>query len=310
MKRFAKNFWLRYTVSSKPLVTIGLCVKNTEQIIHQAIASILDQDFPHSLMELIVVDGCSEDKTLEIIRAALSGKKIQYEIFFENKGLGTARQIVVDNARGKYIVWVDGDMTLNKDYVRTQVEFMEQNPKVGVAGGKFKMLPNLNTVATIENLEWLVWDFESQNEPVVEPTRNYCGGTIYRVQAIKEVGGFDPNIKGAGEDLDAEHRIGEAGWFLYFTTDALFHDIRKGTYQGIWNENFWYGYGSHYLLHKYRKRVSAFSFLEGLRRPSIAYKLTHRKIGFLLLFQYTFKKIAWFFGFTKAHIDGYGHNSC
>lgn len=297
-------------MNCKPLVTIGLCVKNAEQTIYQAIESILDQDFPHILMELIVVDGHSEDKTLKIIRDALSGKKIQYEVFFEDKGLGTARQIVVDNARGKYIVWVDGDMILNKDYVRTQVEFMERNPKVGVAGGKFKMLPNLNLVATVENIEWLVWDFESQNKPVLEPTRNYCGGTIYRVQAIKEAGGFDPNIKGSGEDLDAEHRISEAGWFLHFTTEALFHDNRKNTWQGIWNENFWYGYGSHYFLHKYMKRVSAFSFLEGLQRSSVAYKLTHRKIVFLLLLQYTFKKIAWCFGFTKAHIDGYGHKFC
>jgi glycosyltransferase involved in cell wall biosynthesis len=305
-----KNFWLRYSMDRKPVVTVGLCVKNAKQTIYQAIASILDQDFPRDLMEIIIVDGYSKDGTLKIIIGSLLKKGIQYKVFYENKGLGTARQIVVDNARGKYIVWVDGDMTLNKDYVRTQVEFMERNPKVGVAGGKFQMLQNLNFVATVENIEWLVWDFESQNKPVLEPTRHYCGGTIYRVQAIKEAGGFDLNIKGSGEDLDAEIRISEAGWFLYFITEALFHDNRKNTFQGIWDENFWYGYGSHYFLHKYTKRVPASSVLKGLKHSSIAYKLTHRKIAFLLLPQYVFKKIAWCFGFTKAHIDGYGHNSC
>jgi glycosyltransferase involved in cell wall biosynthesis len=59
----------------KPKVTVGICVRNCADYIKEAIASIIDQDFPHDLMELIVVDGCSEDKTLKIIRAALSGKK-------------------------------------------------------------------------------------------------------------------------------------------------------------------------------------------------------------------------------------------
>ncbi|MEM5867131.1 MAG: glycosyltransferase [Candidatus Aenigmatarchaeota archaeon] len=41
--------------------------------------------------------------------------------------------VVVKNASGKYIIWVDCDMILPKDHVQKQVEFMEQNPKVGIA---------------------------------------------------------------------------------------------------------------------------------------------------------------------------------
>ena len=52
-------------------------------------------------------------------------------------GLGVARQIVVDKACGKYIVWVDDDVTLPKDFVRKQVGYMEQNPHVGIAGARY-----------------------------------------------------------------------------------------------------------------------------------------------------------------------------
>ena len=291
----------------KPKVTIGLCVKDVEQTIKEAIDSILNQDFPRELMELIVVDGYSRDKTLTIIKEVLSKKNIKNKVFYENEGLGLARQIVVDNASGDYIIWVDGDMILAQNHVRKQVEFMEQNPEVGIAGGKFEMRPEVNLVGTLENIEWLVWDYECQNKSTSKPLRNYCGGTIYRVRAIREAGGFDRMIKGSGEDLDAEYRISEAGWLLHFTTEASFHDRRKETLRGVWKENFWYGYGGHYILHKYRKRVPASTILAGLRRSFVGYKLTRRKVVFLLPLQYAFKKLAWYFGFVKAHMDGYGH---
>lgn len=102
----------------KPKVTIGVCVRNCEDLIREAIGSIINQDFPHEFMELIVVDGYSQDETLRIIRDVLKKTDMKTRIFYEKEGLGRARQIVVDNASGEYIVWVDGDMVLSMDFVR------------------------------------------------------------------------------------------------------------------------------------------------------------------------------------------------
>jgi len=116
----------------KPKVTIGVCVKNVERTIYNTLNSILSQDFSHNLIEIIIVDGKSIDETLKIIKRILKRCDIKSRIFIENKGLGFARQLVVENASGKYIVWVDGDMIIPNDFVRKQVEFMEKNPKVGL----------------------------------------------------------------------------------------------------------------------------------------------------------------------------------
>ena len=53
-------------ILKKPIVTIGICVKNTEKTILDAINSILEQDYPTDLMEIIFVDDGSEDRTLSI----------------------------------------------------------------------------------------------------------------------------------------------------------------------------------------------------------------------------------------------------
>jgi glycosyltransferase involved in cell wall biosynthesis len=56
----------------KIMVTIGVCVRNADETIKEAIDSVIRQDFPHEHMEIIVVDGNSHDKTLSIIEDCLS----------------------------------------------------------------------------------------------------------------------------------------------------------------------------------------------------------------------------------------------
>lgn len=292
----------------KPKVTIGFCIKNCEATVKEALDSIIKQDYPHELMEIIVVDGYSSDKTMKIVKEILGSSDIKVKFFFEDIGLGVARQIVADNATGDYILWVDGDMVLTQDHVSKQVEFMENNPKVGIAGGKFQSYPGENLTATLESVEWTVLDHIYGGQASTRPILHRAGGCIYRVDALRQIGGFDTRIKGALEDLDAEYRMGDFGWLTYFVTDAVFCDRRKGTWKDIWNENFWYGYGGHYFMHKHGRNSRFSILLEGFKRTIVAYRLTQRKIMFLFPIQYIFKKIAWFFGFLKAHMNGYGHN--
>lgn len=292
-------------IANKTIVTIGLCVKNAEANIKEAVSSVVDQDFPHELTEIIVVDGHSQDKTLSIIKECLSRTAIKKRIFSENKGLGFARQMVVDNARGNYILWVDGDIILSKDYVRQQVNFMEQHPSVGVAVGSFAILPEDNWVASLESIGYVIDSSRHQKKA----TSKLLGteAAIFRVEAISQVGGFDRNIKGAQEDIDITYRIRAAGWQLYITS-AVFYEIQKRTWKALWSQHLWYGYGLHFIQHK-NKRRNLFRDRSVDRIPLsfLAYKLTHRKVVFLLPLNFVFKKAALIFGFLKAHVDGYGH---
>lgn len=286
-------------------VTIGLCVKNAEATIRNAVASILDQDFPHELLELIVVDGFSKDKTLSVIKDCIKGMDIRTKILCEHKGLGYARQLVVNNALGDYIIWVDGDMVLTRDFVKKQEVFMDQNSNAGIAKGKYGSHTNFmgkSIVATLEDVEFLLsTKFEGETRSKSLGT----SGSIYRVKAIRQVGGFDPYIKGVGEDMDAENRIREAGWTLHVTS-ATFYEIRRQSWQSLWNEYFWHGMGGRRLLRKNRsivnlyKMVPPVALLIELSRIPKAYKLTRRKTVLFLPFHYAFKRVAWFFGFLKG----------
>ena len=58
-------------LAKKPKVTVGLVVKNCEDTIKETIYSVINQDFPCGLVELIIVDAYSKDRTISILKAAL-----------------------------------------------------------------------------------------------------------------------------------------------------------------------------------------------------------------------------------------------
>ena len=147
-------------------VSIGICIRNCEKTIDRVIHSIIQQDYPHKLMELIVVDDGSTDMTFNHVKRLTSKIGIYMKVYRQNwKGLGAARNIVVRNAKGKYIIWVDGDMELPKDHVRKQVEFMEKNPKVGAAKARYKSLNSAKNVVILENSR--AFHFRSENSNIV-----------------------------------------------------------------------------------------------------------------------------------------------
>jgi len=288
----------------KSTVTVGLCVRNCEDFIKEAIDSIIDQDFAHELMDLIIVDGNSEDKTLSILKQNLEKTSLKHKIFWENKGLGRARQIVVDNASGDYIIWVDGDMILPKNHIRKQVEFMDKNSQVGIAIARHGQIDGENIVAVLENILFRVYDSKSE---LADSRLPGTGGSVYRVKAIRQVGGFDDEIKGAGEDLDAAFRIKEGGWLLK-QGSALYYERRAQTWEGVWRKWFGYGFGLYDLYCKNRGVFSLFRMnplagvINGFLRIADAYKLIRRKYVILLPFHFAFEMTAWCIGFTNGSV--------
>ena len=140
-----------------PVVTVGICVRNGEKLLPYAVDSVIEQDFPPEQIQVVFVDDGSKDKTPQIISEYLP--KLSAESKFIQgswKGLGSARQTVVENASGAYIVWVDCDMVLANDFIRRQVEFMNANLEVGIGKGMYGINKNEKLVAALENMGFLI----------------------------------------------------------------------------------------------------------------------------------------------------------
>jgi glycosyltransferase involved in cell wall biosynthesis len=285
-------------------VTIGVCVKDCRHTIGDAISSIGIQDFPHELTEVIFVDDGSRDDTLSIINENLSKFDMQTRVFHHDwKGLGITRNVVVNNSCGKYIIWVDGDMCFSKSFVGEQIEFMERNPEVGIGKAKYDLNSQGSLVSDLENMESAIANLRRRGKAESIPLGT--GGAIYRVEAIRGVGGFDEKIAGVGEDMDAEQRISASGWMLDVTS-AVFREKRRRTWGALWTEYFWHGKGNSFLFTSRKESFDPKKFLlpiiikTELSRVIAAYKLTGRKVSLLLPLNYVFKRTAWLLGFVNT----------
>lgn len=292
---------------------MGFCVRNCEGSIVEAFRSVLDQNYSHDLMELVFVDDGSEDNTLSIICDLTSKTAIPSRVYHtEWKGIGHARNVVIANAEGEYIVWVDGDMILSEDYVHKLVELMDSNPDLGIAKGQQSLEPQGNGLAILETYARAasrMVDYRSNPDP---SKALGTGGAIYRKETINQVGGFDQTLRGYGEDWDFELRARAEGWSMC-TIDVYFADYeRKGvTWNSLWRRYWLRGYHTHYFLHKNKGLIKhvrmnpPVSFLAGFIQSRILFKKTKQRIVFVLPLEYLFKSTAWYVGFLNSHSDSY-----
>jgi glycosyltransferase involved in cell wall biosynthesis len=297
----------------KTLLTIGVCVRNGESTLRDAIESIVGQDFPREQLQVIFVDDGSEDSTPDIISQYIPLLGSQPKFFRTSwKGLGQARNLIVNNADGEYLLFVDADEILTSNYVKAQVEVMEKNPQVGITSGIFKTVPG-NLILNLEVIPYIV------NQRNYLKPKNFIwktdkligtGGTTFRVKALKQVNGFDERIKGSSEDTDLVLRIKKAGWQIRPNMAELY-ELHGGLSKPkeLWKKYFWYGYGSQKTFHKNREAFSLprmtpiAGLIAGAFYSFQAYKFLHKKTVFLLPFHFGLKLTAWTLGFMKGQIQ-------
>ena len=296
-----------------PEVTVGLCVRNCETSVADAINSIMNQDYPHNRIKVVFVDDGSDDSTLSIIKDRIPRMNMAAIVFHTNwKGVGSARNTVLANAEGEYILWVDGDMSLSRNFLRKLVDFMVENKKAGIVKGRQALEPGRNLLATLEAYSRAAGRMVDYQSFKGRFKAVGTGGALYRLKAVKSVGRFDESLKGYNEDWDIELRLRKAGWSMH-VVDVTFHDYERYglTWKALWSKYWLRGYYTHYFLHKnkglirhYRMFPPAAS-LSGLLSSFALFKLTGQKAVFLLPSQYAFKMTAWYLGFVRSHFDLY-----
>jgi len=113
-------------------VTVVLPCYNEQAHVVAEIARI-NEALEHSSFryELLVIDDCSTDRTLETVQqAALRYPNVRVMSFHRNSGSGTARRIGSRQARGDIVVWTDADMTYPNERIPEMVELLLKDPTI------------------------------------------------------------------------------------------------------------------------------------------------------------------------------------
>ena len=122
-------------MSKMKKVSVIIPVYNVEKYIKRCLASVLGQTY--SELEVIIVDDCGQDSSMEIVEEIASRYSDKIKIIYSQKnvGLGAARDKGIKEATGEYIVFVDSDDYIKSDFVEKYIETAERKKADIVVGG-------------------------------------------------------------------------------------------------------------------------------------------------------------------------------
>ena len=107
-------------------VTVIIPVHNVENYIEKCVSSVTAQTFED--IEIILINDASKDKSLEICNElAAKDMRIKVISFNQNRGVSSARNIGIENTSAPYIMFIDSDDWVDKDYVKTMYETISEN---------------------------------------------------------------------------------------------------------------------------------------------------------------------------------------
>lgn len=116
-----------------PIVSVVMAAFNEEKYIYDSIDSVLNQSFTE--FEFIIVNDGSTDNTEKII-LSFNDTRIKYIKNEKNLKLIDSLNKGLEASKGKYIARMDADDICLPNRLKIQVDFMEQNPEIGISGSQ------------------------------------------------------------------------------------------------------------------------------------------------------------------------------
>lgn len=115
----------------KPLISVLLPIHNVESYIKKCLDSVVQQAYPN--FEIIVVDDGSTDGSVQICKEFIRHNSNVILVQQENKGVSAARNRCIQEAHGEYYAFVDGDDTVEKNYLSELFALCEDSGAAFVA---------------------------------------------------------------------------------------------------------------------------------------------------------------------------------
>jgi glycosyltransferase involved in cell wall biosynthesis len=186
--------------AENPLVSAVIPVYNNELFVAEAIESVLAQTY--SPVECLVIDDGSTDRSSEI--AASYGSSVTV-IRKENGGVGRARNLGAERARGKYVAFLDADDVWLPEKLERQMALFEADPGLGFAycaltitDERLNVIREQGAPPPARAIEMAVL--------LESPPMALAQSGVIPLEVFRAVGGFRGSMPGA-EDTDLACRI-------------------------------------------------------------------------------------------------------
>jgi GT2 family glycosyltransferase len=230
-----------------PRVSVVVCTYNGSRTIRDCMEGMRRLNYPN--FEVIVVDDGSTDGTSEIVR--------EYDVHLlrtENRGLSHARNLGLMLASGEIIAYTDDDAYPDPHWLYYLAHAFRTTDYAAIGGPNLPPPGDGLIAEAVANAPGgpthvLLSDREAEHIPG-------CN-MAFRAELLRDLGGFDPQFRTAGDDVDVCWRIQQAGWKVGFHAAALVWHHRRKTVRAYWKQQSGYGRAEAMLHRKWPEKYNA-----------------------------------------------------
>lgn len=241
-------------MDEQPFVSIIMPIRNEEDYIENSIKSILENDYPKDKIEIIVVDGMSDDETRNIVNSlAKEHDKIRL-LDNPRKVVPTAMNIGISEVKGDLFIRIDGHAEIYPDYITNSVNSLRQHPEAWVVGGFIENISEsfigksiavaMQSPIAVGNSRFRLGNFEGYVDTLAFGTHHKW--------VIDKIGTFDEELV-RNQDDEFNARIINAGGKIWMSKDIRSKYYSRGSLKKLWRQYFQYGFWRIRTIQKLKK---------------------------------------------------------
>jgi GT2 family glycosyltransferase len=236
------------TDSAWARISVVVCSHDGARTISECCQGLSRLEYPN--FEVIIVDDGSNDGTSAI------GSEFGFRVIrTENHGLANARNVGMNAATGEIIAYIDDDALPDPHWL-TYLAATFKRTNYAAVGGPNIAPPGDGWIAEcVANapgnpVHILLSDQEAEHIPG-------CNMAIRR-DCLRAIGGFDPQFRVAGDDVDVCWRLRERGWSVGFHPAAVVWHHRRSSIRAYAKQQIGYGRAEALLQNKWPEKYNAF----------------------------------------------------
>ena len=185
--------------------------------------------------EVLIVDDCSKDQTIEFLRSLESPHKVFFNS--EKKGFAKNNNFAVSKAQGEYLCLLNSDCFVQGDWLAPMIDVFGQKENVGVVG-------NVQRLAGTKMFDHMGVVFGPQGNPRHYgqwfKKKAFCGEVkkwsavtaaccVLKREIFLEINGFDEIFINGCEDVDLCLRFNRKGYDNYVVHDSVVDHVKGAT---------------------------------------------------------------------------------
>ena len=237
--------------NNHPFVSIVIPMRNEEKYIQKCIESFINQDYPQDRYEILVVDGCSNDNSVEIINKIVCLHKNIKIISNEKKITPIAFNIGIKNARGDYIIIFSSHGFAERNFISENIKLHLEKDVDCVGGMIITIGDNLQSkvISLAQSSIFGVGNSLFRISQKAQFVDTVAFGS-YPKEIFNKIGNFDESLI-RNQDFEFNHRIIKNGGKIYLSPTIKSSYYARSNIWKLVKQYFQYGYWKVQVLIKH-----------------------------------------------------------